>query len=43
MPRKLWQRNAVAMVVVVAAIAVLVVVDLWPDWSRYRDTVPRHT
>lgn len=42
-PRKLWQRNALATVVVVAALAVLVVVDVWPDWSRYRDTViPPH-
>jgi hypothetical protein len=42
-PPKHWQRNALAMIVVSAALAVLVVVDLWPDWSRYRDTVtPPH-
>ncbi|MCV7215549.1 hypothetical protein H7J51_09650 [Mycobacterium crocinum] len=42
-PEKLRQRNVLAMVVVIAALAVLVVVDYWPDWSRYRDTTtPPH-
>lgn len=42
-PHKLWQRNLLALVVVIAALAVLAVVDYWPDWLRYRGTtIPPH-
>lgn len=38
-PRKLWQRNVLATVVVLAALAVLVAVQIQPGWSDYRDSV----
>ncbi|KRE34434.1 hypothetical protein ASG82_19440 [Mycobacterium sp. Soil538] len=42
-PPRLWQRNAIACVIVAAAITVSVVTDLGPAWVSYRDTVrPQH-
>lgn len=42
-PLRLWQRNALAGVIVAAAITVATVTDLGPAWSTYRDTVhPQH-
>jgi hypothetical protein len=47
---RLWQRNLVGSVVAAAALTVLIVVDLWPNWTTYRNTVdpeyvvaPRHS
>jgi hypothetical protein len=34
-PRKLWQRNVVALVVVIGAVAVVAATQLQPGWSRY--------
>ncbi|MBB3754480.1 hypothetical protein FHT44_007006 [Mycolicibacterium sp. BK634] len=43
MPAKLWQRNIIGVVVAALVLAVLVVTELGPDWSRYRHTVvPAH-
>jgi hypothetical protein len=40
---RLWQRNLIGGAVAAAALAVLVVVDLWPQWASYRATVePAH-
>jgi hypothetical protein len=42
-PRKLWQRNVLATVVVLAALAALVAVQIQPGWSDYRGSVtPAH-
>jgi hypothetical protein len=44
-PRRLslWRRNLLGAVVAAAAIAVLVAVDVWPQWRSYREAVePRH-
>ena len=38
MPQKLWQRNIIGVIVAALALAVLVVTELEPDWSRYRQT-----
>jgi hypothetical protein len=35
----LWQRNLLGSIVVLAALGVLVAVDLWPHWSAYRHSV----
>lgn len=34
---KLWQRNTIGAAVSVAACAVIVTTDLWPDWADYRE------
>jgi hypothetical protein len=40
---QLWRRNLVGLVVTAAALTVLIVVDLWPKWTTYRDTInPEH-
>jgi hypothetical protein len=39
MTERLWQRNLVGLVVTAAALTVLIVVDLWPNWMTYRSTV----
>jgi len=44
-PRRLtlWQRNLIGAMVAAVALAVLVVVSLWPQWSTYRATFdPEH-
>jgi len=42
-PRTLWQRNLVAAVVLVAALATFWATELRTDWSHYRNTVrPEH-
>jgi hypothetical protein len=39
----LWQRNVIGAAVAAAALAVLVVFDLWPDWTAFRATMePAH-
>ena len=38
MKMKLWQRNAVGAAVSAAALTVIVVTDLAPDWATYRDS-----
>lgn len=39
----LWQRNLIGVVVTAAALTVLTAVELWPEWTSYRDTVdPGH-
>lgn len=38
-PGKLWQRNIIGLVVAALALTVLVVVELAPQWSGYRQTV----
>jgi hypothetical protein len=39
----LWQRNLIGMAVAMAALAVIVVFDLWPEWTAYRATIePAH-
>ena len=43
LPRKLWQRNAVALLVVIAALAVWVTTSVGPAWSSYRALIiPAH-
>ncbi len=43
LPARLWQRNIIGLVVAAFALAVLVVVELAPQWSGYRNTVvPPH-
>lgn len=43
LPRKLWQRNALALLVVVAALAVWMTTLVGPEWSSYRaSTTPAH-
>jgi hypothetical protein len=42
-PAKVWQRNIIGAVVAAFALAVLIVTELAPDWSRYQHTVvPAH-
>ena len=40
---KLWQRNVIGIVVAAVTAAIICVIDLYPDWSSYRQTmVPPH-
>jgi hypothetical protein len=42
-PAALWRRNAIGAAVVCMALTVIGVVQLWPQWSHYRETVvPEH-
>lgn len=42
-PLPLWQRNLIGAVVAAAALTAYSLVDLWPPWAHYRDTVrPEH-
>ena len=43
LPRKLWQRNALALPVAIVALAVWVTTSVGPAWSSYRaSTTPAH-
>lgn len=42
-PLPLWQRNLIGAIVAAAALTGYALVDIWPPWELYRDTVrPEH-